>query len=150
MAVVEILSVTVLELSKACFVFLKWVKAFFSFVSSTSTRNHMRKVKANRLDTVACRMILNLFITWMWPKCNQIVNIKRIMKSQRPDIILRWICSAWRLPRKPRKRLQILAINNQFTIIHSCLILWIWSYQEMWCSFRVMYVIINLFFFSFL
>lgn len=124
-------------------------KDFFCFVSSTSTRNHMRKIKADRLDTVACRMIPNLFITCMWPKCNQIVNTRRITKWPRPNIILPWICSAWQLPRKLRKLLQTQAINSSFTIILSCLILWIWSYQETWCSCRVMYVTVNQLFFFF-
>lgn len=59
----KILKLQLLRIIKSIFSVSKVDKNFSCFVCSISTRNHMRKTKANRLDTAACRMILNLFIT---------------------------------------------------------------------------------------
>lgn len=114
-----------------------------SFSYSSNIRRLMRKPKAGRLDFSVFRMILNWFITWMWPKCSQIVSTKRAMKPARPGITHPWTCSAWQPPRNLRRSLPTPTTNSPSTATLFCLMPWMWSIPGMQCRSKAMYVIAN-------
>lgn len=114
-----------------------------SLPNSANTRRPMRKPEASKLAFSVFRMTLSWFTTWMWPKYNQTVNIRRDMRPARPGTTHPWICSVWLLQRNLRKLRPTATTGSPTTTTPSCLMPWMWNTPGMPCKSRVMYVPAN-------